>query len=88
MVGPRIPPSHPANVPPEIHEIDQGERVAENDIQIDGCHNPFVPVIMNFEIPANFKFAVQIDPYNGTTALKIMSRYSNKQWSCRETRNR
>jgi hypothetical protein len=22
---------------------------------------------MNFEMPANFKFAVQIDPYDGTT---------------------
>jgi hypothetical protein len=29
--------------------------VAENDIQIDGCQNPFVPAIMNFEMPANFK---------------------------------
>jgi hypothetical protein len=47
--------------------MDQGERVTENDIQVDGCHNPFVPAIMNFEMPANFKFVVHIDPYNGTT---------------------
>ena len=67
MVGLRIPLSQPANIPPRIHEIDQGEWVAENDIQIDGCDNPFVPVIMNFEMSANFKFDVKIDPYDGTT---------------------
>jgi hypothetical protein len=43
------------------------DQVAENDIGIDGCDNPFIPAIMNFDMPANFKFAVQIDPYDGTT---------------------
>jgi hypothetical protein len=40
--------------------------VAENNIGIEGCHNPFIPTIMNFDMPANFKFPVQIDPYDRT----------------------
>jgi hypothetical protein len=67
MVGPQILLSQPVIIPPHFPEFDQVERVAENDIQIDGCHNPFVPTIMNFEMLENFKFAVQIDPYDGTT---------------------
>ena len=63
MVGPQIPQSQPANVPPHLPDMDQ---VAENDIGIDGCHNPFVPAIMNFDMPANFKFPVQIGPYDRT----------------------
>jgi hypothetical protein len=81
MVGSQIPPSQPANLPPRFHEIDQVERVAENNNQINGCHNPFVPTIMNFEMPANFKFAVQIDPYDGTTDPRTILRSSNKSWS-------
>jgi hypothetical protein len=46
------------------------DQVAENDVGIEGCHNPFTPAIMNFDMPANFKFAVQIDPYDGTTDPK------------------
>jgi hypothetical protein len=80
MVGPRIPPSQPANLPHRFHEIDQGERVDENDIQIDECNNPFGIAIMNFEMPANFYFAVQIDPYDENTDPKTISRYSNKIW--------
>jgi hypothetical protein len=34
------------------------DQVAENDIGIEGCHNPFTLAIMNFNMPANFKFAV------------------------------
>jgi hypothetical protein len=34
------------------------DQVVENDIGIEGCHNPFIPAIMNFDMPANFKFAV------------------------------
>jgi hypothetical protein len=67
MVGSQIPLSQLVNIPPRFPDIDQVERVAENDIQIDGCQNPFVPAIMNFEMSAKFKFAVQIDPYDGTT---------------------
>jgi hypothetical protein len=84
----KIPPSQPANLPPRFHEIDQGERVAENDIHVDGCHNPFVPeIIMNFEMPANFKFAMQIDTYDGTTDPKTISRYSSKLWFFKELRS-
>ena len=43
------------------------DQVAENNIGIKGWHNPFTPAIMNFDMPANFKFAVQINPYDGTT---------------------
>ena len=43
------------------------DQVAEKDIGIEGCHNPFILTIMNFDMPANFKFVVQIDPYDGTT---------------------
>jgi hypothetical protein len=67
MVGPRIPPGQPVVILHRAHEMDQGERVAENDIQVDKCHNLFIPSIMNFEMPANFKFAVQIDLYDRTT---------------------
>jgi hypothetical protein len=81
MVGPQIPLSQPANLPSHFPEIDQVERVAENEIQIDRCHNPFVPTIMNFEMPANFKFAVQIDPYDGTTDPRTISRSSSRPWS-------
>jgi predicted sugar kinase len=41
--------------------------VAENDIGIEGCHNPFTPTIMNFDMPPNFKFVIQIDPYDRMT---------------------
>jgi hypothetical protein len=64
MVGPQIPRTNPAIVQPQLPDLDQ---VAENDMGIEGCHNPFNPAIMNFDMPANFKFAVQIDPYDGTT---------------------
>ena len=67
MLGPQISRSQPVNIPPHLLDIDQVERVADKDIQIDGCHNPFVLAIMNFEMAVNFKFAVQIDPYDGTT---------------------
>jgi hypothetical protein len=67
MVGMQIPLSQPINITPHFTDIDQVEQVVENNIQIDGCHNPFVPAIMNFEMPENFKFPVQIDPYDGTT---------------------
>jgi hypothetical protein len=43
------------------------DQVAENDIRIEGCHNPFTPAIMNFDMPPNFKFAIQINPYDGMT---------------------
>jgi hypothetical protein len=42
-------------IPPKLPDMDQ---VVENDIGIEGCHNPFTPTIMNFNMPANFKFAV------------------------------
>jgi hypothetical protein len=67
MVGPCISTAQPVIIPPRVHEIDQGKQVAQNDIKDDGCHNPFVPAIMNFEISANFPFAVHIDPYDGMT---------------------
>ena len=55
MVDPQIPRTNPVNIPPQLPDMDQ---VAENDIGIEGCHNPFTPAIMNFDMPANFKFAV------------------------------
>jgi hypothetical protein len=63
MVGPQIPRTNPAIAQPQLPDLDQ---VAENDMGIEGCHNHFTPAIMNFDMPANFKFAVQIDPYDGT----------------------
>jgi hypothetical protein len=63
------------------------DQVAENDIGIDGCHNPFTPAIMNFDMPTNFKFSVQIDPYDGTTDPKTMWRSSNRLWSFRRLKN-
>jgi hypothetical protein len=63
MVSPQIPGTNPVNIPLQLPDMDQ---VAENEIGIEGCHNPFTPAIMNFDMPPNFKFAVQIDPYDGT----------------------
>ena len=64
MVGPQMLPTNPAIVHPQLPDLDQ---VAENDMGIEGCHNPFTPAIMNFDMPANFKFAEQIATYDGTT---------------------
>ena len=63
MVGPQIPRTNPAIAPPQLPDMHQ---VAKNDIGIEGCHNPFTPAIMNFDMLANFKFTVQINPYDGT----------------------
>jgi hypothetical protein len=59
MVGPLNPPANPGN--------DVVERITENEVQVDGCNNPFATWIMEYEMPKNFKFAVQIDLYDGTT---------------------
>jgi hypothetical protein len=64
MVGSQMPPTNPAIAHLQLPDLDQ---VAENDMGIGGCHNPFTLAIMKFDMPANFKFAVQIDPYDGTT---------------------
>jgi hypothetical protein len=67
MVGLVNPPPNLATILPANLGHDVAEKIAKNDVQIDGYSNPFATWIMEYEMLANFKFVVQIDPYDGTT---------------------
>jgi hypothetical protein len=42
------------------------EVVAENDLILGYCRNPFTPDIMAQELPVGFQFAKKLDDYDGT----------------------